>query len=118
MAMQKIILGMSFEDVLETYSDMITRICIVNLRNSDDAKDCYQNVFMKLFEKDIEFCSEEHLKAWLIRVCINECRNYRRVFYRLTIDIDKIIMIDNKQELTLLPEVLKLPKKYRNILLL
>ena len=25
--MQKIILGMSFEDVLETYSDMITRIC-------------------------------------------------------------------------------------------
>ena len=58
MAMQKIILGMSFEDVLETYSDMITRICIVNLRNSDDAKDCYQNVFMKLFEKDIEFCSE------------------------------------------------------------
>ena len=44
MAMQKIILGMSFEDVLETYSDMITRICIVNLRNSDDAKDCYQNV--------------------------------------------------------------------------
>ena len=118
MAMQKIILGMSFEDVLETYSDMITRICIVNLRNSDDAKDCYQNVFMKLFEKDIEFCSEEHLKAWLIRVCINECRNYRRVFYRLTIDIDKIIMIDNKQELTLLPEVLKLPKKYRNILYL
>ncbi|MFR6099609.1 MAG: RNA polymerase sigma factor [Longibaculum sp.] len=46
---------MSFEDVLETYSDMITRICIVNLRNSDDAKDCYQNVFMKLLRKILNF---------------------------------------------------------------
>lgn len=118
MTMPKMILGMTFGDILEIYSDMITRICIVNLRNSDDAKDCYQNVFIKLFEKEIEFCSEEHLKAWLIRVCINECRNYRRMFYRLTIDIDQIILIDNKEELTLLPEVLKLSRKYRNVLYL
>ena len=112
------ILGMTFNDIVEKYSDMVTRICIMNLRNSDDAKDCYQNVFIKLFQKDIEFQNEEHLKAWLIRVCINECRNYIKRFYKFTIDIEQVIIADHKKDLTLLPEVLKLPKKYRNVLYL
>lgn len=112
------ILGMTFNDIVEKYSDMVTRICIMNLRNSDDAKDCYQNVFIKLFQKDIEFQNEEHLKAWLIRVCINECRNYIKRFYKFTIDIEQVIIADHQKNLTLLPEVLKLPKKYRNVLYL
>lgn len=109
---------MTFNDIVEKYSDMVTRICIMNLRNSDDAKDCYQNVFIKLFQKDIEFQNEEHLKAWLIRVCINECRNYIKRFYKFTIDIEQVIIADHQKNLTLLPEVLKLPKKYRNVLYL
>lgn len=116
--MSKMILGMTFNDIVEKYSDMVTRICIMNLRNSDDAKDCYQNVFIKLFQKDIEFQNEEHLKAWLIRVCINECRNYIKRFYKFTIDIEQVIIADHQKNLTLLPEVLKLPKKYRNVLYL
>lgn len=116
--MSKMILGMTFNDIVEKYSDMVTRICIMNLRNSDDAKDCYQNVFIKLFQKDIEFQNEEHLKAWLIRVCINECRNYIKRFYKFTIDIEQVIIADHQKNLILLPEVLKLPKKYRNVLYL
>lgn len=109
---------MTFNDIVEKYSDMVTRICIMNLRNSDDAKDCYQNVFIKLFQKDIEFQNEKHLKAWLIRVCINECRNYIKRFYKFTIDIEQVIIADHQKNLILLPEVLKLPKKYRNVLYL
>ncbi len=116
--MSKMILGMTFNDIVEKYSDMVTRICIMNLRNSDDAKDCYQNVFIKLFQKDIEFQNEKHLKAWLIRVCINECRNYIKRFYKFTIDIEQVIIADHQKNLILLPEVLKLPKKYRNVLYL
>ena len=40
---------MTIEDVIDTYGDMVTRICIMNLRNSDDAKDCFQEVFIKLY---------------------------------------------------------------------
>ena len=36
---------MTIEEVIDTYGDMVTRICIMNLRNSDDAKDCFQEVF-------------------------------------------------------------------------
>ena len=47
--MPEMILGNSYEDIVEDYADLITRICILNLRNVDDAKDCFQNVLMKLF---------------------------------------------------------------------
>ena len=46
------------------YSDMVTRISILNLRNSADAKDCFQNVFIKLYQYQNTFESEEHLKAY------------------------------------------------------
>ena len=39
-----------FEEAFIKYSDMVTRISILNLRNSADAKDCFQNVFIKLYQ--------------------------------------------------------------------
>mgnify|MGYP000133588178 CR=1 FL=1 len=35
-----------YEEVVYQYSDMVTRIAVMNVKNYDDAKDCYQNVFM------------------------------------------------------------------------
>lgn len=62
-----------YEKIIYQYSDMVTRIAVMNLRNYDDAKDCYQNVFMKLYCCNKTFKTEEYLKAWLLRVTINEC---------------------------------------------
>ena len=38
-----------YEEVVYQYSDMVTRIAVMNVKNYDDAKDCYKNVFMKLY---------------------------------------------------------------------
>lgn len=108
----------NFEDIFNEYSDMITRICILNLRHTQDAKDCFQNVFIKLFQTDVSFESKEHLKAWLIKVTFNECHSYQRKFYRWTVNIDEVLVQDDKEQLWLLPEVLRLPKKQRNVLYL
>ena len=48
------------------------------LHNYADAEDCFQNTFSKLWLKSPDFQSEEHLKAWLIRVAIHECADYMR----------------------------------------
>ena len=80
---------MTIEDVIDTYGDMVTRICIMNLRNSDDAKDCFQEVFIKLYKHGI-IEDPDYLKHWLIRVTINTCKDYRRVFYKKIIDIEEI----------------------------
>ncbi|MBQ9680466.1 MAG: sigma-70 family RNA polymerase sigma factor [Ruminococcus sp.] len=68
--------GLSYEAVLQKYADTVTGVCVMRLQNWADAEDCFQNTFIKLFQKSPDFRSEIHLKAWLIRVAINECRNY------------------------------------------
>lgn len=107
-----------YKTIVNQYSDMVTRIAIMNVKNVDDAKDCYQNVFMKLYCCNKEFDSLEHLKAWLIRVTINECKDYQKQFWKRNIDIDEIIVGKQDEKLVILPVVMKLSSKYRNVLYL
>ena len=38
--------GMSYEEVIEKYSDYITRMCVVWTQNEEAAKDCFQKHLM------------------------------------------------------------------------
>ena len=108
---------MTIEDVIDTYGDMVTRICIMNLRNSDDAKDCFQEVFIKLYKHGM-IEDQDYLKHWLIRVTINTCKDYRRVFYKKTINIEDVLIQDEKKDYVLLPVILDMPTRYKNVLYL
>lgn len=70
--------GLSFEQVVRKYADNVTKACWVHIGNNADADDCFQNTFIKLYTKAPEFNDEDHLKAWLLRVAINECKNCAR----------------------------------------
>ncbi len=67
---------------MRKYSDLVMRICVIQCQNEEDAKDCFQNVFLKLLQRDREFESEEHRKAWLIRVAVNECHSLYRSLWK------------------------------------
>lgn len=72
-----------FEKAVDCYSDMITGLCLLRLGNRHDAEDCYQNTFLKLYKNpDMLTKDPEYLKAWLIRVAINECKNRFRFLSR------------------------------------
>lgn len=64
----------SVESVISNYGDMIYRIAFSITKNKSDADDVFQDVFLK-YVKQVntydDFKNEEHLKRWLIRVCIN-----------------------------------------------
>ena len=62
---------MNGEEVVRTYSDMVYRIALGYAKNKEDAEDIYSETFLRLFKKERTFESEEHRKAWLIRVAIN-----------------------------------------------
>lgn len=62
---------MDAEEVVRTYSDMIYKIACRYVRNTQDAEDVLSETFLTYFKKDREFESEEHRKAWLIKVTIN-----------------------------------------------
>lgn len=114
------ILGKTFEQTLRIYSDMVTKICILHCGNFEDAKDCFQNTFLKLYINKPDFNSENHLKAWLIQVAIHQCIDFKRQFWKRKVDLKEFNVFDQMKinDDTLLYEVMKLPIKYRQIIYL
>ena len=67
---------------IERYADMVRRICLVHLKNEADTEDIFQTVFLKYVLHSAPFESEDHEKAWLIRVTVNACRDLLRDLFR------------------------------------
>lgn len=110
----------SVETVFEEYGNMLYRIAFVMMKNQYDAEDAVQDVLIKYMEKRREFEGEEHCKAWLIRVTINVCKNKLR-FYRNHPDISMQELSDHyetKEDTEVMEHLLKLPRKYREVLML
>ncbi|MGI5895013.1 MAG: RNA polymerase sigma factor [Candidatus Merdivicinus sp.] len=115
-------MGMRSEEevnrAIDRYADMIRRICLLHLKNESDSEDIFQTVFLKYVLHPAAFESEEHEKAWLIRVAVNACKDHLRDFFRSrTVPLEEL----TGQASELHPEqrevwnaVLALPKKYRD----
>ncbi|MGM9662464.1 MAG: RNA polymerase sigma factor [Oscillospiraceae bacterium] len=107
---------------VERYADMVLRLCTVNLKNSADAEDIFQTVFLKYALSSRRFESAEHEKAWLIRVTLNACRDLLKSFSRRrTISLEE--MSACAPEITggqyaVLEAVWSLPKAYRQVVYL
>ncbi len=107
---------------IDLYADTVRRICMIHLKNYADTEDIFQTVFLKYVLHTAPFDSQEHEKAWIIRVTINACRDLlRNVFRNRTVSLDQLI--EKSQELSepgseLLEAVLSLPWKYRDVIYL
>ena len=62
---------MDAESIVRTYADMIYKIAYRYTKQAADAEDVFSEVWLAYFKKDRAFDSEEHRKAWLIKVTIN-----------------------------------------------
>ena len=79
------------EAAIHKYSDMLYKICFVILKNEHDTKDVLQDTFLIYYTKKPKFESEDHRKAWLIRVSQNKCREFLRFHKRhASLSLDKI----------------------------
>jgi len=104
--------------------DSIYRICYMYMKNKADTEDMTQNTFMKLVTHGIAFSSEEHEKAWLIRVAVNMCKNSLKSLWRKAVVFDEqadsagintYIIPEPDETLT---KVMKLPAKLKTALYL
>lgn len=107
---------------IERYSDTVRRICAVHLKNEADTEDIFQTVFLKYVLSSISFESEEHEKAWFIRVTINACKDLLKNFFRR-----HTVPLDEAMEYPAQPRpdckdvwdaVFSLPQKYRDVVYL
>lgn len=107
---------------IERHSDTIRRLCMIHLKNYADTEDIFQNVFLKYVLSSVVFESEEHERAWFIRVTINACKDLIRNFFRShTVSIEEVLEQpvemppDNRE---ILEAVLSLPSKYKDVVYL
>ena len=104
-----------FSRIARRYMDTVFRVAFSYLKNRADADDVTQNVLLKLCRYEGDFQSEAHLKNWLIRVTINECKSALRSLWRQTESIEDYVnslAMPTQEHSELLEAVLKLPKKY------
>ena len=59
------------------------------VEDAADAEDVVQDVFEKLLHYNGIFESEEHLKAWLLRVAINRCPDLTRAAHQKDTELDE-----------------------------
>lgn len=71
----------TYEEAVALHSDTVTRLLLLRCRQTADAEDCYQEVFLKLLTAKGPFRDQEHIKAWLIRVTLHEAVNLHRQFW-------------------------------------
>lgn len=110
-----------FTVLAERYMDTIYRVAYSWVKNSEDANDVTQNVLIQLYKTTKEFESDSHLKNWLIRVTVNQCKMLFRAPWSRMEDIEayaETLGFEDESHLDLFQAVMKLDKKYRVPLML
>ena len=104
------------------YADTVFRLCMVSLKNSADAEDVFQTVFLKYALSNQRFETPEHEKAWLIRVTVSTCRDLLKSFFRQhTVSLEEIPESPSPasaRQTEVLEAVRSLPKDYREVIYL
>ena len=102
---------------IERYADTVRRLCLIRLKNEADTEDIFQTVFLKYAMSRTAFASEEHEKAWFIRVTINACKDLLKSFFRSrTVPLEELLEQPAqvpRDYSDVLEAVLALPQKYR-----
>ena len=77
-----------FTSLAKEHMDMIFRLAFGYLKSRADADDVTQTVLLRLYRTDKAFESDAHVKYWLLRVTVNECKKLLRSPWRRTEDFE------------------------------
>ena len=105
-----------FSHLAKKYMDTVFRLAFNYTKSQAEADDITQEVLIKLYRTDKEFESEEHIKHWIIRVTINECKKaYLSPWKRIEPieDYASTLPFLSPEHSELFYAVMDLPKKYR-----
>lgn len=107
------------ETKIKEHSNMVYKIAFLMLKSKEDAEEVYQETFIKLYENFKKMKNDEHMKHWLIRVTINNCKMLLRKRKRENLtELDENISFEDNSNVTSIEAVKKLPEKYRIVIYL
>ena len=108
------------EELAERYRSSLFAAAFNVCKNAADADDIVQETFLQYHMAKCEFASEQHIRAWLIRVAINKAKNVNRSFWRQhkipLEDYMETLAFESPQDNALFETVMNLPQKYRVVI--
>ena len=111
---------MQTEVLVERYQQNMFAAALSACKDPQDAEDAVQEALLAYHTSGKEFESEEHIRAWLLRVAINKAKNMRMSFWKKhkvsLEDYIESISFETEQESELFEAVMELPEKYRVVL--
>ncbi|MCI8402834.1 MAG: sigma-70 family RNA polymerase sigma factor [Lachnospiraceae bacterium] len=109
-----------WEQALRRYGDMVYRLALVRTGHKQDAEDLTQNVFLiyaSRLRQGFGFEGEEHEKAWLIRVTINQSKNlFASAWFRHRTALSEEISVSQPACSDVYFAVQSLPERYRTVI--
>ena len=106
-----------FEAFVTKHENTLYRTALAVMGNVSDAEDVVQEAFLRAYEKAPEFQSEEHEKAWLIRVTVNLCNSRLRSPWRKRrLPLLNSYPASEPEQHELLEQIVALEPKYRTVI--
>ena len=110
----------NIEDIYIRYKDHVFAAGFSYFRNAVDADDIVQETFLKLLRCDRDFESEAHLKNWIMKVAVNECKRVTLSTWfkrkESLADYEDTLVFQEPEDRELFDQVMKLPKNYRQVI--
>ena len=105
---------------MRQYANSVYAAAFSLLKNKQDAEDVVQETFMKYYARTRAFASEEHLRAWLLRLAVNRAKDVLRAASRKRCvpleDGQAVDAFPTPESRELFEAVLALPERYRVVI--
>ena len=103
--------------LIEKYRNNLYTAAFNVCKSAQDAEDVVQDTFLQYWSQKKEFETEQHIRAWLLRVAINKAKNKNNTFFRRNAlpleDYMETLAFQSEESSELFEAVMKLPEKYR-----
>ncbi len=67
----------AFEELIYNYDKKVLALAMKYVKNEDDAKDIYQDVFIRVFKGLKKFQFNSEFSTWLYRIVVNVCLTHK-----------------------------------------
>ena len=120
------------EELMETFGDRLTKLAFSYLKDWGRAQEVVQDVFLICYKKRNHMLEIKSVESWIYRVTVNRCKDVLRTswikkviinsdifhFRRSNNMLPEMIVLNKTENEKLAENVLKLPVKYKEVILL
>lgn len=113
---------MDFDKIFEEYFDKIYYKILGSVKNSEDAEDIAQEVFMSAYKNLKNFRSDSNIYTWIYKIAINKTYDFFKK-KKVNLELNEVILdiedgVDLNNNLMLKEQLEKLPENERELVIL